>query len=205
MKSLLQSGAGLLLLAGLFILGLINTIQLNNLESGMIENKLAIAELRENGVAVSSLAGATASLGEEAGSGQLELSDEDKAIVDDPANLLTPVERSNYQASVVKKGGTFRRMTGSDPPSLNPYGSNAADVTELSRYVMATLGERHIENPSLFAPSLALSVTTPDDGLTYVVKLRKGVKWHKPNVDWQSGRYEWLKGCLLYTSDAADE
>ena len=24
--------------------------------------------------------------------------------------------------------------------------------------------------------------------------LRKGVKWHKPNVDWQSGRYEWLKG-----------
>ena len=139
MKSLLQSGAGLLLLAGLFILGLINTIQLNNLEAGMIENKLAIAELRENGVAVSSLAGATASLGEEAGSGQLELSDEDKAIVDDPANLLTPVERSNYQASVVKKGGTFRRMTGSDPPSLNPYGSNAADVTELSRYVICLL------------------------------------------------------------------
>ena len=57
MKSLLQSGAGLLLLAGLFILGIINTVQLNNLESGMIENKLAIAELRENGVAVASLSG----------------------------------------------------------------------------------------------------------------------------------------------------
>ena len=41
MKSLLQSGAGLLLLAGLFILGIINTVQLNNLESGMIENKRA--------------------------------------------------------------------------------------------------------------------------------------------------------------------
>ena len=194
MKSLLQSGAGLLLLAGLFILGIINTVQLNNLESGMIENKLAIAELRENGVAVASLSGTSGAVEDGANAGQVELSDEDLALINDPANLLTPVERSNYKASVVKKGGTFRRMTGSDPPSLNPYGSNAADVTELSRYVMATLGERHIENPSLFAPSLGLSVTTADDGLTYVVKLRKGVKWHKPNVDWQSGRYEWLKG-----------
>ena len=201
MKSLLQSGAGLLLLAGLFILGIINTVQLNNLEAGMIENKLAIAELRENGVAVSALADSSGSVDATTSTGQAELSDEDQALIDDPANLLKPVKRSNYKAAVVKKGGTFRRMTGSDPPSLNPYGSNAADVTELSRYVMATLGERHIENPSLFAPSLGLSVTTPDDGLTYVVKLRKGVKWHKPNVDWQSGRYEWLKGSREVVAD----
>ena len=51
-------------------------------------------------------------------------------------------------------------MTGSDLSSLNPYGSNAADVTSL-RYVMATLGERHIENPSLFAPSLGLRLPLP--------------------------------------------
>ena len=104
MKSLLQSGAGLLLLAGLFILGIINTVQLNNLESGMIENKLAIAELRENGVAVASLSGTSGPVEDGANAGQVELSDEDLALINDPANLLTPVERSNYKASVVKKG-----------------------------------------------------------------------------------------------------
>ena len=195
MKQLLNSSFVILCMVGLVGLGMLNTCQLNALEKGIIANQQAIAELAENGVAVAGVA----SNGVGTSAPAFELAEAE--ALTDPANILAALDRPHYKSKKVAKGGTFRRLIGSDPPSLNPYGSNAADVSELAEYMSRTLASRHIDNPSRFAPALALKVTTPDEGMSYMVHLRKGVYWHEPKVDWATGRYEWLKGKHEVTSD----
>ena len=195
MKQLLNSSFVILCMLGLVVLGFLNTFQLNSLEEGIIANQKAIANLAESGVAVK---GASESAAQEA---QGAVDAEEVEALKDPNNVLKAYERPQYSARTVKKGGTLRLIIGQDPPSLNPYGSNAADVSQLVKFMSGTLGERHLDNPSLFAPNLALSVATVDDGMSYTIRLRKGVYWHTPVVDWESGRYDWLKGKHEVTSD----
>jgi peptide/nickel transport system substrate-binding protein len=78
---------------------------------------------------------------------------------------------------------------------------NAADMRELYGYIGNYLARRHPEDPSIYGPELAVNLTEADDGLTYTVHLRKGVLWHEPTVDWDSGKYEWLRGPHEMVSD----
>lgn len=178
----------------LVIIGIINIAQLNALEEGMISNRKAIAELSEKvsegGVPVAQAVATTAAA----------VSEEEQAL-QDPNNLLKRAETGLPGGVRPVVGGTFRGIIGSDPPSLNYYSSNAADVSEITKYTTEFLADRRFDNPSVFTPALAIKVTTPDDGLTYEIQLRKGVYWHTPQVDWESGSYDWLKGDHELTTD----
>ena len=195
MKQLLQSSFVVLMLVVLSCLMVINTCQLNNLESQVLHTRKTVEEMaRGGGVAapvVSKGSGAAA-----AGDSQ-----EDEALAD-PANLLTRMPRKYVSAKTVAPGGTLRRQEGQDPPGMNLYASNnAADLSEFANYMGNTLASRHIDNPDKWKPDLAVKITSPDDGLTFNVTLRKGVMWHKPAVDFATGRYNWLKGDHEVTSD----
>jgi ABC-type transport system substrate-binding protein len=115
--------------------------------------------------------------------------------------MLVPSARPLAAAPHVD-GGTLRFEFGSDPPGLNRLASNGTgDMRELYTYLGDQLARRHPEDPSLYGPELAVNITEADDGLTYVVHLRRGVLWHEPTVDWASGKYEWLKGPHELVSD----
>jgi ABC-type transport system substrate-binding protein len=122
------------------------------------------------------------------------LPEDDDPLLDARGNALVRWARPLAQAPHVD-GGTLRFEFGQDPPGLNRLASNnAADLRELYNYMSNILARRHPENPSIYGPELALNITESEDGLTYMVHLRKGVTWHEPTVDWASGRYDWLKG-----------
>jgi len=194
MKQLLQSSFVVLLLISLSCLVAINTCQLNNLESQVLHTRKVVEDLaRGGGVAASATPKAVTSHNADA--------QEEEALAD-PANLLTRAPRKFVKASTVVQGGTLHRHEGQDPPGLNYYASNnAADLEELTYYMGNTLASRHIDDPDKWMPSLAVKITTPDEGMTFNVTLRRGVFWHKPAVDFASGRYDWLKGDHEVTSD----
>lgn len=193
MKQLLQSGSVLLLLVVLSALGIINTCQLNNLESQLLETRKVVDDLSRSGGPRAAMTGA-------ATPGGADL--EEAAALADPNNLLVAPDKPLVASEKVTRGGTLRRQEGQDPPGMNLYASNnAADLAEFGVYMGNTLASRHVRNPDRWTPELALKITSPDDGLTFEVQLRKGVEWHEPVVDWGSGRYEWLKGSHEVTSD----
>jgi ABC-type transport system substrate-binding protein len=122
-------------------------------------------------------------------------------LVQAPGNRLVPAVRAWANAPHVECG-PIRFEAGQDPPGLNRLASkNAADMRELYSYVGNYLARRHPEDPSIYGPELAINLTESDDGLTYTVHLRKGVLWHEPMVDWDSGKYEWLRGPHEMVSD----
>jgi ABC-type transport system substrate-binding protein len=102
---------------------------------------------------------------------------------------------------VVVKGGTVTIQSGNDPKGMNRYIATGADAAEYTQYINNTLADRQPADPSSFQPALAVKVTTPDEGLSYEVTLRSGVRWHEPAVDFASGRYDWLRGPHALTSD----
>jgi peptide/nickel transport system substrate-binding protein len=195
MKQLLQSGSVVIMLIVLTVLTVVNTCQLDSLEEKVLETRKALRELSQTGVAVRGAG--TAGAG-----GAMTGDPEQAAALADPANILKPNPRPYVKATQVARGGTLRRQEGSDPPGMNIYLSNyTADLAEFTAYMQNTLATRQIEDPDLWMPELAIKVTTPDDGLTYEVTLRKGVMWYQPVVDWASGRFDWLKGEHEVTSD----
>lgn len=75
-------------------------------------------------------------------------------------------------------------------------------MRELYRYVSGYLAQRIPDDPLSFEPELAQSIRASDDGLVYTVRLRKGVYWHTPQVDWASGWYAWPVGFMGCVWDA---
>lgn len=121
----------------------------------------------------------------------------DLAATAEPGNILTMPRSCLVDWAKAKPGGTLRRIWGSDPNGMSIYGDggNSADVRELYRYFSNRLAYRdQPEAPETWAPELAEYISYSEDHLTITVRLRKGVKWHTPQVDWASGKYEWLKG-----------
>lgn len=188
MNRLAQSYLIYLALGLLLALAVLNTVQLHNLEK-------KVAELGRSGPAAPvSTAPVVPST--------CTADPEEEAALADPANLLHPRRLPAATPSTVARGDTLRRMLGNDPPGLNYLAShNAADVSEIYRYVTDRLAERDFDDPGRWNTSLAVSVTTPDEGLTYLVKLRKGVKWQKPAVDLRDPRYAWLNVDHEVTAD----
>lgn len=127
----------------------------------------------------------------------------DRAATAEPGNLLEMHATCMVSAKTVHPGGTLRRIWGVDPKGLNIYGAEgtSADVQELYRYVSNRLAYRQPDSPYTLSPELAQSITLSDDGLTYIVRLRKGVKWQAPNVDVNDARHAWLAGEHELTAD----
>lgn len=127
----------------------------------------------------------------------------DELATAEPGNLLTMHTRCLVDDKVVVPGGTLRRVWGADPSGLNIYASdgNSSDVVEIYRYISNRLAYRQVADPSRFSPELAQSITSPDGGLTYIIRLRQGVQWQAPDVPLDDPRYAWLKGPHELTAD----
>lgn len=188
MKQLLNSSFVVLCMLGLLVLSVVNTFQMNAIERGLIENQKALTQLATSGVKLNAGTGLEPDATAQADESEL------KEALADPNNILKAPRQSAAPTKGLVKGGTLKVKIGSDPRGMNPYIANGADVSMFATYIKNSVAERHLDDPGVFGPSLALKVTTPNEGLTYVVSLRKGVYWHKPKVDWESGRFEWLKG-----------
>ena len=100
----------------------------------------------------------------------------------------------DWETPGLDPSGRFHRWYGSAPSSINPITGNDGSVrTHIEQYCMDSIGLQHDRNPSKYAPALAVRVeVNAPDYTQWVVFLRKGVKWHRPQVDLD--RYPHLAG-----------
>lgn len=117
---------------------------------------------------------------------------EARAALELPGNLLTPA-RCRVVAEH-EKGGTLRHALASPPRGWNPYIDNGADVSAYQRLISNPLASRAPEDLNRWTPELAVSVVEDPDGLGWIISLQPEAYWQLPDVDWESGHFEWLKG-----------
>jgi ABC-type transport system substrate-binding protein len=200
MSSLARSTVALLSLVALVLLAFMHMLQLDNIESLVLANGRAIDQLAKTGVSIGSGSAQTVRTTSSQGL-RTVFSDREAAALADPENLLKAHKRPLRNTEDFVRGGTLDYLEGSDPRGLNQFIASGADPARYARWMNNRLGMRHVDNYDVWGPELAIKVTTPDDGLTYYITLRKGVLWNPPVVDWETGRYEWLRGEHELTSD----
>ncbi len=120
----------------------------------------------------------------------------DVAATAEPGNLLKAPKRCRVDDAQVVRGGTLRRIWPSDPNGLSPYGDGgqSVDVREINAWISGWLAYPDPDRPSEWIPELAQSISTPDEGLTYVIRLRQGVAWHTPQLEDGNPKHDWLRG-----------
>lgn len=79
-------------------------------------------------------------------------------------------------AQAQKKGGDVVIGMVGAPPSLDPHATSAQVARNVNLHIFETLYAR--DEGARPVPDLAEGVTVSADGLTYVFKLRTGVKFH---------------------------
>lgn len=180
------------LLAGALLLLGIVALQLDGLERRVIAQSSSLAELtevvRRGGPALAASTSDAQSAGASA-SARVWLHP-------DVANFLSPPEHP-LRAPEARDGGRLVRWFGTDPKGFNPLLENAADVSEgVWAYVLASFAQRQVYgDPDRWQPELAERVELTDDGRTFTIYLRPGVRWHAPgNLDLGDPRYTWLRG-----------
>jgi ABC-type transport system substrate-binding protein len=191
-RGFLRNAFGLILLAGFFLLTMVNVWQSNRIEKNQIQllNRIdAVEKTIENGD-FGSRAGSNGPSGGIFGAAEPSYVTEAMA---DSSNVFAR-DNSNWLPSEAKQGGTLNLKMGSDPKGFNWLVENGADVSEIQSYVHVQLGNYHLKDVTQYKGELAYHWTISDDKRTHTLKLRTDFQWHKPNVDWASGRYEWLKG-----------
>lgn len=182
---------GTILLIGFFVLTVINVWQSNRIEKNQIEllNRIdAVEKTIENGD-FSAQAGGSPRGGI---FGASEPSYVTEAL-SDPKNTFTR-DNASWLPAEAKQGGNLNLKMGSDPKGFNWLVENGADVSEIQAYVHVQLGNYHLKDVTRYRGELAYHWEISEDKRTHTLKLRKDFYWHKPNVDWASGRYDWLKG-----------
>ncbi len=183
MSRMIQSGFVVGGVGLLVVLQLFNSVQLNNLEEQVIANQKKLEKLEKGGIQIAAGA-AVANTGTAAAASSCE---------DVAGSILKCPTRPRAKAAHIEPGQVFHYKIAQDPRGLNPYVANGADVSEYTLYINEQLAERDFDDPSIFNPELAEWAKT-DDNLTFRIKLKEGVWWHLPTVDWDSGKYDWLKG-----------
>lgn len=178
-------------LVALALLTIFNVMQTNNAEKHISEmsrkieaissNNDKILRQLKNGVAVSGKA-----------SGGAGSTDKYAAALREPDNVLDPRTEPLIPADA-QEGGTLRRYLGSTPKGYNWLTENGADVQELQTYVHNEFAERDPVDPDKWISDLAYKIEISDDNLVYTIHLREGVYWQTPNVDFSTGKYDWLK------------
>ena len=189
-QGFLGSTAGLAIVAALVVLALVNTCQRDRTERRLIElgDRLdALQKSLEGGDAVASagmLSGGIWGVPEP---------DYVARALGNPDNL---VERdpTPWQGPRGRQGGDLILHFGSNPKGFNIIADRGSYTREVGYFTTQLLVTRHKDDPSRWGPGLAYSITTPDDGLTYRIKLREDFTWHEPVVDWSGGGFEWLRG-----------
>jgi ABC-type transport system substrate-binding protein len=82
---------------------------------------------------------------------------------------------------------------------LNPITKQDGLLTiRIKERCLDNVAGRHVKNPSLYSPNLALRVEHDPEFTEYVVWLRPGVRWQTPEVDLE--RYAHLKGAHEVTA-----
>ena len=103
-------------------------------------------------------------------------------------NFLIPYDRSHYHPEW--QGGTIKLFEDT-PRRLNPITDNSAINSDVYELCHDSLCDRPAKTPEHWRSSLAESVVIENDYKTYVFKIRKGVKWQRPNIASQPA-YQWL-------------
>src|SRR5919197_1244965 len=91
--------------------------------------------------------------------------------------LLTLIAAVPYPADAQKKGGVLKIGNLGEPPSLDPHWGTQTITEVLTNHVfegLYSLDEKYQPIPMLADGMPSVS----KDGLTYTIKLRKGVKFH---------------------------
>lgn len=201
--------AGLML--ALLIAVIINIVQFNSIESNTLEIRQkveknqkdleSIQDKLKKGVAVNgggSGGGATTNNGGDTGAQGVTLTIEDP---DAKGQLLT-IDPTPLNAPDAVPGGTLNIPAGSDFKGWNFLVENSTDVNAVQDVLVhGLLARRSYADPNKWHGDLARSIIVSDDFKTYHVKLRKGVMWHKPAVDFSNPRYKWLDKDHEMTSD----
>ncbi len=187
------------LLTAVLLAVIVNVVQFNSIESTVLEtrqkvehNSTLINQLKEkveSGVRVS---GGTMSNGAGSTAPQTRKI-EGNLLEQDP----TPLRTADAQS-----GGELRLATRSDFKGFNFLIESSVDVATVQAiFVGNYLARRHYTDPNKWHGDLAEAITVTPDKKTYHIYLRKGVKWHKPAVDYSNPRYKWLDKDHYVTSD----
>lgn len=179
------------LLVALLVAVIINIVQFNSIERAVMDTRqkaehhgellTGIQSRLEQGVAVNNVAATNN------GGGAATPTEEVSG------NLLEP-DATPLAAPGAKMGGELRLTTRSDFKGFNQTIENSTDVSEVySVFIGGYLARRHFTNPDKWHPDLAVSIVPNSEYTEYHVKLRKGVKWHRPTVDLANPRYKWLE------------
>lgn len=94
-----------------------------------------------------------------------------------PKNVtIEGVDYIQTQLPVGKFGGVFTSSSIGDPKTFNPYNANDATSAELSEIMYDGLTQSDPTNGEVI-PKLAKKIDILKDKKTYIVHLRKGIKW----------------------------
>ena len=85
-------------------------------------------------------------------------------------------------------GGKLVRAISADTQNMNAISNNDLTAAEFNSLCSSSLAERNYENPEIFQPMMAESWSISDDGKSYLIKLRKNMKW-QGFKDVESGEY----------------
>jgi peptide/nickel transport system substrate-binding protein len=191
-RGFLRSLMGTALIGVLLLVTLLNLWQFDRMEAKQIQllNRLGeVEKMLENG----SFATRGGSSGPSGGIWGATEPDYLTMALQDPGNHIQR-DPSPWLPANAEQGGTLNLKMGSDPKGFNFVAENGADVSEIQSYVHVTLTRKHLKDVTRSAPMLAYDWRMSEDKKTHTFKLRDDIYWHKPLVDFASGKFDWLKG-----------
>ncbi len=95
-----------------------------------------------------------------------------------PRPGATPAAAPTSTVVAPQRGGVLNVATTEDPPTYDVHQESSPTVAVPFRNVYEGLVQYHYQRQSEIVPELAESWEASADGLTYVFRLRKDVKWH---------------------------
>lgn len=99
------------------------------------------------------------------------------SYIPEPKNVtIDNVDYLQSQLPIGKFGGTFTSSIIGEPKSFNPYNAPDATSTELSELMYDGLLQTNPTDGKVI-PKLAKSYEILKDNKTYIIRLRKGIKW----------------------------
>ena len=183
------------------ILFLINVLRINNIEERIINNAGRTESLVDTAKELRVILDRLSLMIEPA----ISADDRDTPVREwlhpEVENFLIPEMDIAFTPPEGKTEGTLIRHYGTNPQGFNPLTINNANIfLYLKNYCLDSFAGRHRSNPDLWKPALAERIEITDDYKEYTIYLKKGIRWHKPVVDWSNPRYEWLKGVHYVTA-----
>lgn len=102
---------------------------------------------------------------------------------------------------VLNRNQTILYRISSSEKGFNRVLENSAQIGEWhDYYVNDWLAQRQWEDFERWSPHLAERIEISEDAREFTIYLRKGVKWHKPQVNFSDANFDWLKGDHFVTS-----